>query len=95
MLDSVPSRLVAEWRAYAQLEPFGPGRDDLRSGVIASAVANGLISRKGRRRAWGPVDFFPELAGNGEEGEELTPEAQFEAFAAAFRMAGGGAAATE
>lgn len=52
----------AEWMAYAQVEPFGPLRDDYRAGVSAATVANVLGRRKGEP-AVQPLDFFPDVKG--------------------------------
>lgn len=40
MLEDIPSRLLTEWIAYSNLEPFGEERADLRSALIACVVAN-------------------------------------------------------
>lgn len=40
MISSIPPRLFAEWRAYAQLEPFGEFRDDLRIAKLEQALWN-------------------------------------------------------
>lgn len=36
----MPARLLAEWMAFYQLEPFGPPADFTRSGIVASQVFN-------------------------------------------------------
>lgn len=43
------------WLAFAQLEPFGPLRDDLRAGAIAAAVLNAAGIRTT------PERIFPSL----------------------------------
>lgn len=48
--------------AYAQVEPFGPNRDDYRAGVAAATVANVFGRRKGEAPVQ-PIDFFPDLKG--------------------------------
>lgn len=40
LLASSTSRELAEWRAYEQLEPFGPRREDIRAGTVAAMVYN-------------------------------------------------------
>jgi hypothetical protein len=45
------------WLEYAALEPFGPLREDLRAGQLASLVANIAGSKDAT-----PATFFPELA---------------------------------
>lgn len=61
MLARMPSRLFSEWMAYAQLEPFGEGRADLRAGIVASVIANRW--RGEDEREYKPEDFvaMPEL----------------------------------
>lgn len=40
MLEAIDSRELSEWIAYAELEPFGEERADLRAGIIASTNVN-------------------------------------------------------
>lgn len=46
-----------EWMAYAKIEPFGEYRDDLRSGVVASIVANVNRDSKKHPEPFSPSDF--------------------------------------
>ena len=48
-----------EWMEYAVLEPFGPLRDDLRAGVVASVTANVYRDTKKRHEPFTAEDFFP------------------------------------
>jgi len=50
---------MAEWLAYASLEPFGEDRADLRAGIIASTVAN--VNRGRSQRSLTPQDFMPDF----------------------------------
>lgn len=55
-----------EWNQYADLEPFGEQREDLRAGIIASSIVNILIQinsdpKKGRPRLTKPADFMPNF----------------------------------
>jgi len=53
------------WLRYAELEPFGPRREDERAGVVASLIANiarVLSSTGAHGDPVRPADFFPELA---------------------------------
>jgi flagellar basal body rod protein FlgC len=45
--------------AFYQLEPFGEERDDLRSGIVASTIANANRNPKKRRRPFRPKEFMP------------------------------------
>lgn len=42
-------RQFQEWRAYADLEPFGEERDDLRAASIVQVLRNLFGRRKGQR----------------------------------------------
>lgn len=45
------------WLAYYEVEPWGEERDDLRAGVVASAVYN--VNRSKRTdKVWNPSDFL-------------------------------------
>lgn len=49
---------MAEWIAYAEVEPFGDRLDWLRTGVLASLWAN--MNRKKGTPAFKPEDFMPD-----------------------------------
>lgn len=73
----ISSAEFAEWMAYAQLEPFGQGREDTRAGVIASLIANANRDTDKRSTPFGPEDFFPNLGeGAAPAQQEQTPEEQ-------------------
>lgn len=55
------SRELAEWQAYWQIEPWGESRADLRSGIVASVMANVHRDAKTRRQPYTPRDFMPRL----------------------------------
>lgn len=44
LLETISSAELTEWLAYDQIEPFGPQREDLRTGLICSTVANHSMS---------------------------------------------------
>ncbi len=44
LLETISSAELTEWLAYDQIEPFGPQREDLRTGLICSAVVNHSMS---------------------------------------------------
>jgi hypothetical protein len=52
----------AEWRAYQRLVgPLaGPSRDDWRSALVASLIANVNRDQKKRRKPYSPEDFIPD-----------------------------------
>lgn len=49
-----------EWMVYAQLEPFGPRREDERAGMVAAMVTNVARDTKAHPQAFTPDDFFPD-----------------------------------
>jgi hypothetical protein len=57
MLSEIPDRLLAEWIAYYQIEPFGVEKEDFRAGIIASTIAN--VNRQKGQKAFTPKDFMP------------------------------------
>lgn len=56
------SRELAEWQAYAQLDPFGNARGDLRAGIVASTFANAHRDQKKRKKPFTAQEFMPEFA---------------------------------
>jgi hypothetical protein len=81
MLSEITSRQFAEWMAYAQLEPFGEERDDLRMGIVASTIAN--ANRGKGQKAYKPTDFIPDFEPETEE------QAQARLMAKAMAALGG------
>jgi len=65
MLAEMTSAQFAEWMAYAQLEPWGEERADLRAGIIASTMANSMRSKKGK--PFKPQDFMARFEPESEE----------------------------
>ena len=47
------------WIKYAELEPFGEERADLRAGIIASTIAN--VNRTKKDKPFQASDFMPEF----------------------------------
>ena len=66
LLGRMSARELSEWMAYAQIEPFGEKRADLRSGIVASTMAN---IHRGKRKPFKAEDFMPEF-----ERQEKAPE---------------------
>ena len=59
------SAQLAEWMAFAQLEPWGEERADLRAGIVASTVAN--VNRGKGQKTLTPQHFMPEFEPETEE----------------------------
>lgn len=68
---------LAELMAYDRIEPFGPRRDDLRAGIIASVIANANRSPNGK--AFKPSDFMANFEGNTSTESDLDQQIK-EAF---------------
>lgn len=56
------------WAAYAEIEPFGETRADLRSAIIASVIANANRNSKKHPKPYTPDDFMPKFGGAGGGG---------------------------
>lgn len=61
------SKDIAEAMAYDRINPFGKERDDLRSGIIASVIAN--VNRSSKTKAFKPGDFMPDFSQKKKESE--------------------------
>lgn len=82
LLARVDSRELTEWMAYAELEPFGERRADVRAAEIAWVMAN--LWRGKNQKPYELEDFL--LAAGPERGGELTPEESLAAVKAAFGL---------
>ena len=56
---ALPADVLAGWMGFAELEPFGELRNDLRAATVAATVANAFSTGKGKPA--GPDDFFESL----------------------------------
>jgi hypothetical protein len=69
-MSEMSSSEFTEWMAFAELEPFGEWRADLRAGIIASTIAN--VNRSADSDALTPKDFMPfERTEEEPESDEL------------------------
>lgn len=59
MLSRMSARELNEWMIYARLEPFGELRADLRSGIVASTIAN--VNRGRNTKAAKISEFMPDF----------------------------------
>lgn len=57
MLREIPASLLQEWRAYDEVEPFGPLREDYRAASIVQAHWNIARDTKKHPNGW-PVEEF-------------------------------------
>lgn len=57
MLHRMSAAELAEWKAFCQVEMIGDDRQDLRAGIVASAVFNANRSSKGKVHS--PIDHMP------------------------------------
>ena len=65
MLGEISSTQFAEWMAFSRLEPWGEERADLRTGIVASTIAN--ANRGKNTKAFKPEDFMPRFEPEDEE----------------------------
>ena len=61
LLSSISAEQFAEWAAYAEIEPWGEDRADLRAGIIASTVANAHRDVKRKPDQFTPQEFMPKF----------------------------------
>jgi hypothetical protein len=87
---AMSSHEFAEWAAYAQIEPFGPTRADLRTGILAALIAEVYRDRKKRAKPYSPAEFMPFLEADGEraELERPSPDALWTKLKAGLGLAG-------
>jgi hypothetical protein len=57
LLEKVGSAELAEWMAFAGLEPFGAEADDLRAGLMPALTVN--MNRAENAPTVSPFEFFP------------------------------------
>jgi hypothetical protein len=57
--NTIPARILNEWEAYHQIDPWGEERADLRNGVLASTMVNIAPFRKRSAPTAKPTDFMP------------------------------------
>ncbi len=84
MLAGMPDRIFAGWMTYANVEPFGEERADLRAGIVASVVANAMGRKKGQK-PFEPKQFMPRF----EPKRKKTPDELFARIKAINWMFGG------
>lgn len=63
-MDQMPARLMDEWIAFFNLEPFGGFQDEFRSGMITSTIANTARDEKEKPDPYQPTDFMREVFTN-------------------------------
>jgi len=72
MLAQMPWRVFVEWMQYAQVEPFGEERADVRAAIVATTVANCMGREKGKP-PFKLADFMPQF----EQPERKTADDMF------------------
>jgi len=84
MLAGMPGRSFTEWMAYAEMEPFGEERADLRMAIETAALGNIFYQLfTGKKEAPLKVDdFMPQF----EKKEPISKEEAIAAIDAAMMM---------
>lgn len=72
-----------DWMDYAELEPWGGAREDLRAGLVASITANANRNPK-KSKSFKPEDFFPNLKPRSKKKAALSTPEEWDAFTAAL-----------
>lgn len=57
MLRQIPARLFAEWTIYAELEPFGEERADIRTSTLLQLLTNVYRDRKRHKTPFALDEF--------------------------------------
>lgn len=73
LLDTLSARELGEWMAFYVVEPWGSETDFMRSGIVASTIANTARDPK-KRRAFTPADFMPKFGKPRKTPEKLKAE---------------------
>lgn len=60
-MSDLTARQLKEWEVYYSLEPFGDIRADMRSGIIAAAIANFSFHRTKKSKVYKADDFMPKF----------------------------------
>jgi hypothetical protein len=58
LLREIDSHELSEWMAYAEIEPFGEPRADLRNAMSMALYANSVRGPK-NKKVYKPADFMP------------------------------------
>lgn len=82
LLDRISSEELTEWAAYYPLDPFDSFRDDYRTGMVCSTLAN-IHAAKGKKYI--PQDFMPKFGVKGDLTPAMTPEQILDRFQRAAR----------
>ena len=61
MLADMQPHHLGEWLAYHRINPWGQWRDDLRSGIVASVIANVNRDPKRKPEPFTASDFIPQF----------------------------------
>lgn len=86
LLARMSSRELSEWMAYARVEPFGEERADLRSGIVASILAN--VHRPKGRKPLKPEDFV--ITGDRAPRKRMSADEMLERVRVINKLMGGG-----
>jgi hypothetical protein len=76
LLSEISSEELTEWMAYAELEPFGEERADLRSATVAAVIANANRDRKKRPQPYKVSDFMPKFDRQEQTEEDMLAVAE-------------------
>ena len=80
LLPYLTSRQFGDWMHFYELEPWGSEVEFLRSGIVASTMAN--CHRDGRKPAFKVKDFMPRFDKDVRKESEIveTPSQKMKAF---------------
>lgn len=80
LLPYLTSRQFCDWMEFYEMEPWGSDMEFLRTGIVASTIAN--CHRDSRKPAFKPKDFMPQFGKPSGQTMEETKAKMSEAMAA-------------
>lgn len=86
MLRSMPASELTLWYEFWKVEPFGPWRDDFRTGIVAASVFNSQRASKSAP-IFQPDQFMPKFGASSRPTEEQVKQ-QTAALKSLVRSAG-------
>jgi len=86
MLAGMSSHMLEEWRAFAQLEPFGDERADFRIGQLTAIVANAMLTKGTKPFSWSDFAYMNQKKSRAMDDSEMLMrvKAMHEVFSAVW-----------
>jgi len=82
MLDAMTWKQYVAWQTYSETDPIGEQRKDLRTGIIASLIANANRDSKKTPKPYSASDFIPKFGLDAKTGKAGRKRSAADAWAA-------------